>query len=262
MMNKRYPTVAAVVACLLTAPAYAADELDLLGQPLVRSEQTIRSGQQVLWTLPFETTRYVPEQPTPTMRNAMEAQQAGRYLEAIAILEEAKGESSLPDTQLLRAGFYLQGDQARFAQEILTGLLQQSPQSAEAHALMAMALLQQGQLDAALDSVQRAQSLGNRPLATQISTYVLQARGRLQQASDVMAAHNAKSPADALGLAREAELALNLGDNTRAASRAAEAHKLAPKSPYVMAVIGLVWLIEDKPADAQRAFEIALKGDP
>lgn len=261
-MNKRYPIFALMVGSLLTGYAYAADELDLLGQPPVRSERTIRSEQQVLWTLPFETTRYIPEQATPAMRDAMAAQQAGRYLEAIAILEEAKGESTLPDNQLLRAGFYLQGDQARYAQEILTALLQQSPQSAEAHALMAMAYLQQGQLDPALSAVQRAQSLGDRPLVTRIFTYVLQARGKLERASDVMAAHNANSPADALGLAREAELALNLGDQPRATARIEAARGLDPQSPYVVAVSGLVWLIEDKPEQAQGAFERALQHDP
>lgn len=250
-----------MIAGLLAAPAYAADELDLLGQTPVRTERIVHSEQKVLWTLPFETTRYVPTNPTPVMRKAMEAQQSGRYLEAISILEESKEDGALPDAQLLRAGFYLQGDQPRFAQEILANLLRQSSQSAEAHALMGMAHLQQGQHDAALAAVQRAQSLGERPLVTRISTYVLQARGSLQQASDTMAAHNARNPEDALGLAREAELALSLGDRRRASERAAEAHRLAPKSPYVMAVIGLVWLIEDRPAEAQRAFEIALKGN-
>lgn len=248
---------------LAAAHAQAAGEIDFL-EPLesARSEHTIQSTGQVLWTLPFETTQYLPEQQTAAMRNAIAAQQAGRFLEAISLIEQPGEHADLAEAQLLRASFYLQGRQFDEARDILASLQQSKPNLADAHALMAMAHLEQGRLDAASADMQKAQGQSDGPLVARISTYVLQARGELQQASDIMAALNARGPADPLNLAREAELALSLGDNRRAAVRVAEARKLAPNSPYVMAVSGLVWLIEDRPAEAQQAFVIALQRDP
>ncbi len=252
-----------VLSGLLSTAVHAAGEIDFLGSAeSVRSERTIQTGNRAQWILPFETTQYIPAQQTPIMRDAIEAQQSGRFIEAIGLLEQPGEEVDLPDTQLLRASFYIQGDQPGQAQDILGKLLQSHPELAEAHALMGMAHLLQGQIDPAWNAVQKAQRLGGGPLVMRITTYVLQAQGKVGQASDVMAALNAKGPADALNLAREAELALSLGENQRASTRAMHARELAPKSPYVMAVVGLVRLIEDKPAEAQRAFEIALKRDP
>ena len=196
------------------------------------------------------------------MRDAIAAQEGGRFIEAISLLEQPGNEAALPEAQLLRASFYLQGNQAGQAGEILAGLLQTHPQLAEAHALMAMAQLKQGQLDTAQSSIQKAQNQQNGTLVTRIASYVLQAQGKLAQASDAMATLNEKGQADPLNLAREAELALSLGDNQRASVRAMQAHEIAPNSPYVKAVVGLVWLIEDKPVEAQGAFEVALKRDP
>lgn len=258
-----------LLAACISAEVFAADEQDFLGQEMARSERTIGSKQNALWILPFETTQYLPANPTPAMRNAMAAQQSGRYLEAIAMLEES--EHTSPEAQLLLASYYMQGDQARHGQDILAALLQTSPNLPEAHALMAMAYLQRGKLDAAWTAAELAQNLGERALVTRISTYVLQAQGKLEQASERMAALNAKTPADALNFAREAELALSLGDQSRAAARIETArglatqpltNTLAPQSPYVMAVSGLTWLIEDKPVQAQAAFERALQQDP
>ena len=97
-------------------------------------------------------------------------------------------------------------DARRQAREILAGLLQQHPQLAEAHALMAMAQLQQGQIGSALDSVRKAQKFGNSPLVSRVASYVLQAHGSLDEAMQALVALNGEGHADPLSLAREAEL--------------------------------------------------------
>ena len=253
-----------LIANALFAQAQGTDEFNFLAPTTASGERTISSQQLVLWTLPFETTQFIPMHPTPAMREAIAAQKSGRFLDAIVILEAIKDDAGAdtPDLALLRASYYLQGDQAKQARHALGALLERFPDSADAYALMAMSHLQQGQPAAAWTAVQKARHLARRPLVSRVASYVLQAQGRLEQASAEMAVLNAQPPAAALNLAREAELALSLGDIARAADRVARARELEPQSPYVMAVSGLVWLIEGESAQAQAAFEQALKRDP
>ena len=260
--NRRY--LAGLIGILALLPAGLAlaqpiDELDLLDKNTVRTERAIHSSKLALWTLPFETTQFVPNAPTPEMQAAMAAQQSGRYLEAIDLLE--KSNDTRADLQLLRASYYLQGDQPRLAEDILAAVLKTSPGLAEAQALMAMSYLQRGKLEAAGQTASAALASGNSPLTARVASYALQAQGMLAEASALMAKENASGAVNALNLAREAELALSLGDAPRAQPLVARAREIAPDSPYVMAVSGLVWLISDQPASAQRAFEIALKRD-
>lgn len=261
--NRRY--LASLVSILAWLPAgivlaQPIDEPDLLDKNTVRTERAIHSSKLALWTLPFETTQFVPNAPTPEMQAAMAAQQSGRYLEAIDLLEKSKDPST--DLQLLRASYYLQGDQPRLAEDILAAVLKTSPGLAEAQALMAMSYLQRGKLEAAGQTASAALASGNSPLTARVASYALQAQGMLAEASALMAKESANGAANALNLAREAELALSLGDVPRAQPLVARAREIAPDSPYVMAVSGLVWLISDQPAKAQHAFEIALKRDP
>lgn len=256
--------VKVMLAALALFPVGAAlaqplDELDLLDKNVVRSDRAIHSQKLALWTLPFETTQFIPDAPTPDMQLAMSAQRAGRYLEAIDLLEKSK--DTRVELQLLRASYYMQGDQPRLAEDILAGVLNTSPGQADAQALMAMSYLQRGKFEAAAQAAARAQAAGNSPLTARVASYVLQAQGKLTEAAALMAKQNESGPENALDLAREAELALSLGDAARAQPRVARAREIAPDSPYVMAVSGLVWLISDQPANAQRAFEIALKRD-
>lgn len=250
-----------ILACLLAGHAQAADELDFLNQSLVRSERVVESQHRVLWILPFETTQYLPLHPTTAMREAMAAQQAGRYIEAIGMLDAAAGEDASIELQLLRASYYLQGDQLQTAHRILDDTFVRAPNSPEAYAIKAMAYLQEGKLDAAANAAQMALKNGRTPMAVRVSSYVLQAQGKLPEAQSLMAELNANGP-DALNFAREAEFALSQNNKALAATRLAEARKLDASSPYVMAVSGLHWLLEDKLQLAQGAFEQALRRDP
>lgn len=261
-MPNRFSSIA-VLSIFVALPALAAPAIDLSADlESVRSEQKLRTGSRAIWTMPFETTQYVPASPDGNMRAALAAQAEGRFIEAIALLEQTAKAAEQDDTQLLRASFYLQAEQIGKAQTILNQCLSKNPGLADAHALLAMTLLWQGRVELAAQAMEKACALDCRPFTYRINTYVLQALGRLQEASAVMAKLNESGPADALNLAREAELALSLNDITRAAQRVESARKIAPDSAYVMAVSGLAWLIAGEHQKAQQAFEIALKRDP
>jgi Tetratricopeptide repeat len=63
-------------------------------------------------------------------------------------------------------------------------------------------------------------------------------------------------------LAREAELALTLDRHQSAHSLMAQAQQMDAANPYVIAVSGLVYLVDGQGYEAKAAFETALKRDP
>ena len=204
----------------VTEVAHAAnlptDEDAFLGQIRTQTEQTLGQGRSALWTMPHVATQYQPQQPTPAMQAALQAQQEGRFLDALGLLDEESksglaGEAARAEMNLLRASFLLQGDQPRQAMEILSPLLANPRHAADAYALTAMAQLQQGQIGEALEAAQHGQGLRDGMLAHLALSYALQGAGRLAEARDVMHGFNAHAPQRAIALAREAELALTLG---------------------------------------------------
>jgi len=257
---------------LLNNVALAGDEEVFLGQVHIPSEQTLGQGRSAIWTMPFTATQYFPSKPTPAIQSALHAQREGKFLEALALLDEAvKSHQTSAETQaginLLRASFLLQGNQSRQALTILAPLLSSPQHAADAYALTTMAYLQRGQSqeaqDAANHSLNPAQGSEGDTLPPLAQSYALQSVGHLEEARAVLHGFNARTPHSAIALAREAELALTL-DHTQAAADTltAQALQLDATHPYVIAVSGLTHLIEGQAQQAQSAFETALKLDP
>jgi len=162
---------------------------------------------------------------------------------------------------LLRASFLLQGYQSQQATENLAPLLANTQHAENAYALTAMAYLQQGQMQEALDAAQHAHNSKDDILPHLALSYALQGMGRLAEARKEMHDFNTRHPQSATALAREAELALILGQVPAAKTLAVQAHEVDPAHPYVIAVNGLVYLIDGNAAAAKAAFETALKRD-
>jgi tetratricopeptide (TPR) repeat protein len=252
---------------LMTEPAQAADEDLFLGQMQPPSGQTMGHGRSALWTLPLVATQYQPLQPTPAMQAALQAQREGRFLDALILLDNAdKTAQASADTKaemnLLRSSFLLQGNQSGQAVEILTPLLVKTQFAADAYALTAMAYLQQGQMQEALNAAQHAHDLGGGILPHLALSYALQSVGRLTEARDAMHDFNSGTPQSAVALAREAELALTLAQMQAAKTLLNQAREVDASHPYVIAVSGLVYLIDGHPQEAKTAFETALQRDP
>jgi len=233
-------------------------------------EQTLGRGHSALWTLSTVATQYQSAHPTPLTRAALAAQNEGRYLEALIHLDQAAAKEagktdseSAAQLDLLRASFLLQGKQTQQVKTVLSQVLKAAPGfSAECHALIAMAHLQEGALGEALVAAQRARDAGDSILPHLALSYALQSQGRLAEARAVMQRFNGRVPPDAIGLAREAELALTLGETDAARERIALARQLEAAHPYVVAVSGLVYLIDGQATAAKAAFEQALRRDP
>ena len=255
------------VVSLVTDVARAADEDAFLEQIRSPSEQAMGHGRSAIWTLPLVATQYQPAQPTPAMQLSLQAQHEGRFLDALILLDEAgkggkPGTATAAELDLLRASFLLQGNQPRQALENLAPLLAQTRYAADAYALAAMARLQQGQVQEALDAAQRAQGLGGGVLPPLALSYALQGAGRLAEAREVIHGFNTRTPLSAIALAREAELALTLDQVQVARTLVDHAHEVDAVHPYVIAVSGLVYLIDGHAREAKTAFETALQRDP
>ena len=267
-MNKHMKRFLLLLCCVglnfITPATQAAEEDAFLGQIRPQSEQTIGQNQGALWTLSLVATQYQPTQPTPVMQAALQAQNEGRFLDALILLDEAGKSTQIDaDTQaemnLLRASFLLQGNQSRQAVEILLPLHSTNLHAADARALTAMAHLQLGQMQQALETARQAQSGVLSHLAL---SYALQGVGRLEEARKALHDFNARTPPSAITLAREAELALTLDQVEAARTLADHAHEVDATHPYVIAVSGLAYLIDGHAQKAKAAFETALKRDP
>ena len=255
------------VLSLMSEPALAADEDAFLGQIQPPSGQAVGHGRSAVWTLPLVATQYEPLQPAPAMRAALQAQHEGRFLDALILLDEArKSAPANPDTvvevNLLRASFLLQGYQSRQALEILAPSFANTRYAADAYSLAAMAYLQQGQVQEALDAAQHAHGLDGSILPHLAQSYALQGAGRLAEAREEMHSSNMRTPQSAVTLAREAELALTLNQIQAARKLADQAHESDATHPYVIAVRGLVCLIDGNAREAKTAFETVLQRDP
>jgi len=251
----------------MTGPAQAADEDLFLGQIRPPSGQDVGHGRSAVWTLPLVATEYQPLQSTPAIQAALQAQHDGRFLEALILLGNA-GKSTKTDAEagaemtLLRSSFLLEGYQAHQALELLAPLLGQPQHAADAYALAAMAHLQQGQVQESLDAAQHAHDLEGGILPHLAHSYALQGAGRLAEAREEMRSFNTRSPQSAVALAREAELALTLNQVHAAKALMDQAHEVDATHPYVVAVSGLVYLIDGNAQLARAAFETALLRDP
>ena len=201
------------------------------------------------------------------MQAALQAQQDARFLDAMILLDDERKSGKVSgdaevELNLLRASFLLQGNQSRETLETLAPLLSNTQHAADAYALTAMAHLQQGQMQEALNAAQRGQSLGGGILPHLALSYSLQGMGRLAEARDVMHGFNTQTPQSAIALAREAELALTLDQIQPAETLASQARQIDAAHSYVIAVSGLVYLIDGHAREAKAAFEAALKRDP
>lgn len=260
-------------SALMCGPAWSADENVILGDAPPASRQTIGHGHSAIWTLPDVATQYQPAQPTPAMQAALQAQREGRVLDALVQLDNAAKSSAgadAADISLLRASFMLQANQAA-AVKLPAALFDNPQYAADAYALTAMAFLQQGKMQEALDAAQIAQDRAAQGKSAQSQadllpslalSYALQGAGRLSEARDVMHGFNARKPQSAVALAREAELALTLNRAGEARALVEQAKAIDAAHPYVVAVSGLVYLIDGNSAKAKEAFETALKSDP
>ncbi|MBI3480261.1 MAG: hypothetical protein HY016_07895 [Nitrosomonadales bacterium] len=243
-----------------------------MGQIRPASELVMGHGLSAIWTLPLVATQYQPAQPTPTMQAAMQAQQEGRFLDALILLDEARKNSLFEaDTEaemnLLRSSFLLQGEQSQQAIEILSPLLANTRHAADTYALTAMAHLQQGRLQQALDAARHAHDLSVQDsgiLPHLALSYALQGSGRLAEARQEIHVFNTMShaPQSAIALAREAELALTLDQIDAARTLLVQAQALDATHPYVISVSGLVHLIDGQADKAKAAFATALQRDP
>jgi Tfp pilus assembly protein PilF len=250
---------------LVTEVAQATDEDTILGEIHSPTEQAMGLGRSAIWTLPLVATQYQPLNPTAAMQTALQAQSEARFLDALILLDN-KGKQTNADAgaemNLLRASFLLQGNQPRQALENLAPWLFNTRYAADAYALTAMAYLQLGKMSQALDAAHHAHDMKNDILPSLALSYVLQGMGRLEEARKEIHDFNARTPQSAIALAREAELALTLGQIQAAKRLAGQAYEMDAANSYVIAVNGLVYLIDGKSRQARAAFETALKRNP
>jgi len=252
---------------LMAEVVRAADEDVFLGNTQPPSEQTLGQGRSALWAMPSVATQYQPLRATPAMQAALQAQQEGRFLDALIRLDDAgksgqAGADTKAEISLLRASFLLQGNQSQQALENLTPLLADTQHAADAYALTAMAYLQQGEMQQALDAAKHAHDLEGGVLPHLALSYALQGAGRLAEAREQMHGFNTRTPPSAITLAREAELALTLDRVQAAKALVHQAQAVDAAHPYVIAVSGLTYLIDGKAQEAKAAFEAALQRDP
>ena len=252
---------------LVTGVAWATDEDEFLGKSRPPLEQTMGYGQSALWALPDVATQYQPLHPTPAMQAALQMQHEGRYLDALIRLDEAvKNGQANGDTEaeinLLRSSFLLQGHQSPQALKILAPLLGDTRHATDAYVLTSMAHLQQGHMREALDAAQHARDSAGGMLPHLALSYAMQGAGRLAEAFEVMHSFNSRAPQQAIALAREAELALTLDQVHAAKALVQQAQATDAAHSYVIAVSGLVWLIDGHAKQAKAAFETALQRDP
>ena len=251
---------------LATEVVRAEEESALLEPFQPPLEQAVGAGNSAIWTLPDVATQYEPSRPTPVMQAATQAQQDGNVLEALILLDNACKSGWISadekdEMSLLRTSFVLQGNQPEQALETLAPLLGKIRHTEDAYALTAMAYLQQGKMQKALEAARHAQGLGDGILPRLALSYALQGLGYLAEAIEVMHGFNAQKPQIAVALAREAELALTLNQIESAKALANRAQEAGATHPYVVAVSGLAWLIDDKAAEAKTSFETALQRD-
>jgi tetratricopeptide (TPR) repeat protein len=247
--------------------AQAAGEDAFLGQIRQPTEQTLGQGRSAIWTMPLVATQYQPAQPDTSLQTALQAQQEGRFLDALIVLDNAAknvqaGTNAEAELNLVHASFLLQGYQSRQTENKLAPLLANTRYAAAAHALTAMAYLQQGKMQQAFDAAQHAYEIEPELLPTLAFSYTLQGMGRLAEARKVMHDFNTRPTTSAIALAREAELALTLNQTAAANTLMAQVNQMDSTHPYVIAVSGLTYLIDGKAQQAKSAFETALKRDP
>jgi tetratricopeptide (TPR) repeat protein len=228
------------------------------------TEQTLGQGQSALWTLPLVATQYQPAQAAPALQAALQAQTEGRFIDALLRLDEedARTTTASAESRLLRASLHLQGRQSQPTIAQLAPLLADPQHAADAHALTAMALLQLGQMQAALTSAETALARRDALLPRMASSYALQAAGRLDAARKTLTDFNARRPPVATALAREAELALVINQLPAAQQLIHQALSIDATHPYVIAVNGLVALIDGRASEAKTTFTSALSIDP
>lgn len=250
-----------------TGVALASDDA-LFSEVHASTEQSMGRGHSAIWTMPLVATQYQPLQPAAPTTAALKAQSENHFLDALILLDEAEkngqlGADAKAEINLLRASFLLQGDQPRQAIRNLTPLLSDAHYAADAYALTAMAYLQLGQMQQGLKAAQQGLDLKADILPHLAHSYTLQALGRLEKALQALHAFNAtRTSPSAITLAREAELALTLGQTQAAKALAEQAHAEDATNPYVDAVSGLAYLIDGHASEAKAAFEAALKRDP
>lgn len=205
------------------------------------------------------------------MQAALQAQQEGRFLDALIQLDEAgkdgrpggqPGTDARAEIDLLRASFLLQGYQSPQALEIFSPLRANARYATAANALATMAYLQQGQLQQALDAAKQARDSNGGALPHLARSYALQGAGHLAEARETMHGFNAGKSPSAIALAREAELALTLGQVRAARTLLTQAQAVDARHPYVVAVSGLTHLIEGDAQQAKAEFATALQRDP
>lgn len=253
----------AVVLACCTSAAHAAEESPFFEPLAVATEQTLGHGHSAQWTLPDVATQYQPSNITAEMQAALQSQQEGRFLDALIQLDDARKNAhaeTVAEIDLLRASFLLQGSQPGEVLDILSGL-ERGAHAADAAALKAMAHLQLGRLQEALASAQQARLAGEGMLPNLAHSYALQGAGRVGEAREIIREHNRRAP-QAITLAREAELALALGEASPAMALAQRAYAMDAAHPYVVAVNGLASLIGGRPGEAKAAFETALRRVP
>lgn len=250
----------------VTGAAQAGVDDVFLEQLRTPTEQALGQGRSAIWTMPLVATQYQPLQPTAAMQAALQAQREGRFLEALIALDSKNtgqlGADAEAETTLLRASFLLQGEQSEQVVQMLAPLQASPRYAADADALTAMAYLQQGKVQQALDAAQRPHETAGSVLPYLARSYALQGAGRLAQASKSLHDYNARAPRSAITLAREAELALTLDQPLVAANLVEQARAVDASHPYVIAVGGLVYLIDGQAQAAKDAFVAALKSDP
>ncbi len=248
--------------------AQASDEDMFLDQIKQSEEQSVGQGRSAIWILPLVATQYQPASPNPQMQAALQAQNEARFLDALILLEHEKKQviadsDAGAELNLLHASFLIQGHQSRQAIAVLAPLLNDARYAADAYALTAMLYVQQGNIQQAWDAAQHAQDSVGELLPHLARSYTLQSMGRLAEArAELHDFNRAHTPPSAIALAREAELALTLGQTEAADTLMLQAQQLDATHPYVTAVGGLVFLIDGKTARAQTAFTVALQRDP
>lgn len=235
-----------------------------------RREILARPDDAVAWALYYPSVTIVdaallaqaPAAARPALQSARDAALTGDVAAAITALDGIAAADRNAAVLTSRASLLLNVGRVDEATEAIAELRKLDGKSAAARALEAVIAVASSDKVRAAELAGEAVSMDARSPEAQLAlSYARQAVFQLEEALRAAEACIAIQPANALALARVAELRLALGLRTEAAQAADQAAAIAPKIERVRTVQGFAQLAHADSAEAQKAFEAAVAMD-
>lgn len=224
----------------------------------------VRQDDAVQWTLyypPILSAMDLTAQPQSSvaLAEASRLAAAGDSAAALASLDKVPAGSPDARLELTRAALLLNVGQVEQASASIESALTIDPNAGLAYALRAVIGVARNEHDRALEDGRKALALAETPASRVALSYALQSNFRLEEAREILREGAARSPQDALLLARLAELELMFGERRKALDAARAAEALQPDLARVQTVLGFAALAENRLGEAKAAFNRAVE---